>query len=199
MLFGTAIEMDFVGTDNARQDLGIARDQGIDLRAGQVIDRYERFAGASVLALDADLIEDLRALFLVAGPPRALRLLHQDGQALEIRRADLTAAARSLHWARLRFDPEHLLVLAADTQAAPGLLSIMMRAAEAEIVRLWVEGLLGYGVRATAGPLPTSQAGFLDLLRQLQQLDEDDLFQQIETLNNQLSQSRFLEICKLCG
>ena len=31
-----------------------------------------------------------------------------------------------------------------------------------------------------------------------QHLNEDDLFEQIETLNNQLSVSRFQEICKLC-
>ncbi len=152
----------------------------LDLSTGTVVSRYERFQGVSVLQLDGDLIAAAQAILSAGGPVRGLRLRHRDGRAIEIRRAELTAAQRSLHFARLRFDPEHLLVLSADRRAIPGLLSIMMRNTETEIVRVWVDGLLNYGIKSTMNPFPRTQAEFLDIVRELRQLDQNDLLGRLD-------------------
>jgi hypothetical protein len=152
----------------------------IDLRAGGVIDRWERYKGVSALTVDGDLAEVVRALLASNGPVRGLHLRHRDGQRLAIGRAELMTPARSLHWARIRFEPEHLMVLAADRRAVPGLLSIMMRGSETETVRLWVDGLLSYGVKSTMSPFPETQAEFLDIVRELRQLDGNDLLGRLD-------------------
>jgi hypothetical protein len=173
----------------------------LNLPSGKVIDRYERFPGASVLALDGDLIAVMRSLFTADGSALGLRLRHRDGRPLEIRRAEVVTAARSLHWARLRFDPEHLLVLAADRQVVPGLLSIMMRGSETETVRVWVDGLLSYGVQSTMSPFPSNQAEFLDIVRQLRQLDENDLLGRLDIggfANYTIGEGDEMQRCQEC-
>lgn len=152
----------------------------LDARSGAVLDRYQRYEGASVLVVDGAAIEVVRALFATDGPVRALALRHRDDRALEIERAELVTPARSLHWARLRFDPEHMMVLAADRGAVPGLLSIMMRGCETEIVRVWVDGLLKYGIQTTMSPFPETQVEFLDIVRRLRQLDGNDLLGRLD-------------------
>jgi hypothetical protein len=173
----------------------------LNLGAAKVLDRYERFAGASVLALDGDLIAVMRSLFTTDGPVLGLRLRHRDGRALEIRRAELVTATRSLHFARLRFDPEHLMVIAADLRAVPGLLSIMMRSSETETVRVWVDGLLSYGVKSTMSPFPSNQGEFLDIVRQLRQLDENDLLGRLDIggfANYTIGEGDDMQRCQEC-
>jgi hypothetical protein len=151
-----------------------------DLRTGAVLDTYERNRGVSALAVDSDLAEVLRALFTADGPHRGLHLRRRDGRQIDIRRAELVFPARSFHWSRIRFDPEHFMVLSADRGAVPGLLSIMMRSSETETVRVWVDGLLSYGIKSTMSPFPETQAEFLDIVRQLRQLDENDLLGRLD-------------------
>jgi hypothetical protein len=152
----------------------------IDLRAGAVTDHYERYKGVSVLAMDDELVAAVASLFASDGAVCGLRLRHRDGRRLEIGRAELMTAVRSLHWARIRFDPEHLMVLAADRRVIPGLLSIMMRNSETEMVRLWVDGLLSYGVKSTMSPFPETQSEFLDIVRELRQLAGNDLLGRLD-------------------
>jgi hypothetical protein len=173
----------------------------VDLKEGLVLDRYERASGVSVLALDAALVEAVRALFTADGPHRGLALRRRDGQPIEIRRAELATATRSLHWARIRFDPEHLMVLAADRGTVPGLLSIMMRTSETETVRVWVDGLLSYGVKSTMSPFPETQSQFLDIVRQLRQLDENDLLGRLDIggfANYSIGEGDDLQRCQEC-
>jgi hypothetical protein len=173
----------------------------LDLRAGTVIERYDRNQGTSVLAVDDGLIESVRALFSKDGSPRGLRLRHRNGQPIEIRRAELAMPQRSLHWARIRFDPEHLMVLSADRGAVPGLLSIMMRSSETEIVRVWVDGLLSYGIKSTMSPFPETQTEFLDIVRQLRQLDENDLLGRLDIggfANYSIGEGDDMQRCQEC-
>ncbi|HXU32593.1 MAG TPA: hypothetical protein VN851_18655, partial [Thermoanaerobaculia bacterium] len=121
-----------------------------------------------------------RDLFLADGPARGLNLHHRDAKPIEIRRAEIVTPTRSLLWARLNFDPEHLMVVAADRRVIPGLLSIMMRATEVETVRIWVDGLLSYGVKSTMSPFPNTQAEFLDIVRDLRRLDKNDLLGRLD-------------------
>jgi hypothetical protein len=152
----------------------------LDLRQGTVLAQYERYLGVSVLAIDAGLVGAMRALFSAGGAPAGLRLCQRNGQALEIRRAELVTATRSLHWARIRFDPEHLLVVSADRRVVPGLLSIMMRSSEVETVRVWVDGLLTYGIKSTMSPFPETQTEFLEIVRELRTLDGNDLLGRLD-------------------
>jgi hypothetical protein len=173
----------------------------IDLRQGIVIDRYERIAGVSVLAVDDDLVQVMQALFTADGPARGLRLHHRDGRPIDIRRAELVTPSRSLHWARIRFDPDHLMVLSADRRAVPGLLSIMMRGCETEIVRVWVDGLLNYGIKSTMDPFPETQAEFLAIVRELRQLDENDLLGRLDVggfANYPIGEGEDMQRCQEC-
>ena len=173
----------------------------IDARSGALIDRYERHEGVSALAVDDNLVEVVQSLFLGDGPVCALDLRHRDGRPLEVRRADLVTPARSLHWARIRFDPEHLMVLCADRRAVPGLLSIRMRSSETETVRAWVDGLLSYGIKTTMSPFPETQTEFLDIVRQLRQLDPNDLLGRLDLggfANRPVGEGDDMQRCQEC-
>ena len=95
----------------------------VDVRTGAVLDRYERFAGASVIDTGERLVAVLRGLFTTDAPAAPLVVYdREDGQPLELRRAEVVASDRRLHCSRVPFDPEHVLMLSADKRVAQGLL-----------------------------------------------------------------------------
>jgi hypothetical protein len=173
----------------------------LNLRDSKVIDRFERFSGASVLALDSDLLEVVRALFTADGPLLGLHLRHRDGHPLVVQRAEIMTSGRSWHWARLKFDPEHLMVVTADRGVVKGLLSIVMRTTETETVRVWVDGLLRYGVKSTKEPFPRNQQEFLGIVRELRKLDDNDLLGRLDIggfANEPVGEGEDLQRCQEC-
>jgi len=152
----------------------------VDLQSAQITDRYERFQGSSVLAMDEGLVQVVLALFTAEARPLGLFFRYTDGDPVLVRRAEAVTATRSLHWSRVPFDPEHILMLTADRRAVRGLVWNAMRSSETETVRLWVDGLLSYGVKSTMNPFPETQAEFLAIVRDLRQLNENDLLGRLD-------------------
>ncbi|MEP7012146.1 MAG: hypothetical protein ABJC13_17630 [Acidobacteriota bacterium] len=173
----------------------------LDLKAGEVLDRYERFEEVSVVKPDGDLTELVRDLFLANGPARGVNLHHRDVKSIEIRRAEIVTPTRSFLWARLNFDPEHLMVVSADRRVIPGLLAIMMRAIEVETVRIWVDGLLSYGIKSTMSPFPDTQSEFLAIVRDLRRLEKNDLLGRLDLggfANYTVGEGEEMQRCQEC-
>jgi hypothetical protein len=173
----------------------------LDLGSGQVVERYDRFQGASVLSVDDGLTRLLMGLFMPQARPSGLRLRYTSGDAVSVQRAELVTATRSLHWSRVPFDPEHVLVLLADRQAVRGLIWNAMRRSETETVRLWVDGLLNYGVKSTMSPFPETQAEFLSIVKDLRQLHPNDLLGRLDIggfANHAVGEGEDLQRCQEC-
>jgi hypothetical protein len=174
----------------------------VDVRTGTVVDRYERFAGASVIDMGERLVAVLRALFTTDAPAVPLVLYdREDGEPLELRRAEVVATDRRLHCARVPFDPEHVLMLAADKRVAQGLLWTVLKVAETETVRVWVDGLLSYGVPSTMSPFPETQQQFLGIVRELRQLDRNDLLGRLDIggfANHEVGTGEEMQRCMEC-
>ncbi len=152
----------------------------IDLRTGDITERYDRFNDASVLAIDDRLARTLRALLANTGDPSGLHLHYRTGDAIEVKRAELVTRIRSIHWSRIQFDPEHFMVLSVDRTALRGLVWVMIRRSEIEVVRLWVDGLLRYGVKSTMSPFPATNTEFLAIVDELRSLHENDLLGRLD-------------------
>ncbi|HEV7671886.1 MAG TPA: hypothetical protein VGS22_25470 [Thermoanaerobaculia bacterium] len=173
----------------------------IDLADGKILDKYERYANISALGVDDHLIEIVRALFVANAPARGVYLHNRDGEPIEIRRAEIVTSTRSFLWARLNFDPEHLMVVAADRRVVPGLLSIMLRSSEVEIVRVWVDGLLSYGIKSTMSPFPNTQTEFLQIVRDLRRLEKNDLLGRLDLggfANYTVGEGEDMQRCQEC-
>jgi hypothetical protein len=173
----------------------------VDLRAGEIVERYDRFEGASLLAFDAHLARVLSALMGPSSEPVALRIHHRHGSPIEIKRAELVTTTRRVHWSRMQFDPEHLMVLSVDRTALRGLAWVMIRRSEVEVVRLWVDGLLRYGIKSTMSPFPANQNEFLAIVEQLRGLDENDLLGRLDVggfANHVVGEGENLQRCQEC-
>ena len=173
----------------------------VDVAAAKVVERYERFQGASVLALDDGLVKVLLSLFDAGATAQGLDFRYTDGDPIVIRRAEMVTTGRSLHWSRVPFDPEHILMLVADRRAVRGLVWNAMRTSETETVRLWVDGLLNYGVKSTMSPFPETQAEFLSIVRDLRQLHENDLLGRLDIggfANHTIGEGEGLQRCQEC-
>jgi hypothetical protein len=174
----------------------------VDARTGAVLDRYERFAGASVIDTGERLSAVLRAFFTADAPAVPLVVYdREDGAPLELRRAEVVAADRRLHCARVPFDPEHVLMIAADKRVAQGLLWTVLKVAETETVRVWVDGLLAYGVKSTMSPFPETQQEFLGIVRELRQLDRNDLLGRLDIggfANHEVGAGDEMQRCMEC-
>jgi hypothetical protein len=152
----------------------------IDLKSGAILEHGERFQGASVLNIDAQLARMMLALLSDQANQAALQLSYRDGGPIEIRRVELVTHIRTLHWARIQFDPEHVMVLYVDPSASRGLSWVMLRRTEVEVVRLWVDGLLRYGVKSTMSPFPATNSEFLAIVDELRALNENDLLGRLD-------------------
>lgn len=173
----------------------------VDVRSGEIVERYDRFQGASVLAMDEGLVQVLLSLFGAEARPTGLRFRYTDGDPVTIRRAEMVTASRSLHWSRVPFDPEHILMLVADRRAVRGLVWNAMRTSETETVRLWVDGLLSYGVKSTMSPFPETQSEFLAIVKDLRQLHENDLLGRLDIggfANHTIGEGEGMQRCQEC-
>jgi hypothetical protein len=174
----------------------------VDVRTGTVLDRYERFAGASVVDAGERLVAVLRAFFTSDAPAVPLVVYdREDGEPLELRRAEVVGSDRRIHCTRVPFDPEHVLLLAADKRVAQGLLWTVLKVAETETVRVWVDGLLAYGVPSTMSPFPETQQEFLGIVKELRQLDRNDLLGRLDIggfANHEVGTGEELQRCMEC-
>jgi hypothetical protein len=152
----------------------------VDLRTATVVERRERDPDASVLTMDSALARTLAALLKDPTQRLGLRLSYMSGEPIEVRRVELVAPGHIVHWARLPFDPEHLLMLSTDSTALRGVVWMMIRRAEIEVIRLWVDGLLRYGVKSTMSPFPHTQKEFLAIVEELRALHENDLLGRLD-------------------
>jgi len=120
---------------------------------------------------------------------------------VHIRRAEVVTAERSLRWSRVPFDPEHILMLVTDRRAVRGLVWNAMRSSETETVRVWVDGLLSYGVKSTMSPFPETQTEFLAIVRELRQLHENDLLGRLDVggfANRTIGEGEGMQRCQEC-
>ncbi len=152
----------------------------VDLGSGEILERYERFQSATVLAVDARLGRLIQGFFSNHVEALGLRLKYLSGETIEVRRAELVTRLRSLHWARMQFDPEHLLVVNVEHSAMRGLVWNQMRKSEIETVRVWVDGLLRYGIKSTMSPFPETQSEFLAIVGELRGLHDNDLLGRLD-------------------
>jgi hypothetical protein len=147
----------------------------VDTERRAVIDTYRRYDDTSVIELDDQLANIVCELFSADGHAPALHLHSRQGEPLQIKRAQLTGETRTQFWARMSFDPEHLLTVTADQKAIQGLVWIAINHGLNNIVRLWVDGLLNYGMQTTMEPFPRTQVEFLQIVDELRKLDANDL------------------------
>jgi hypothetical protein len=92
---------------------------------------------------------------------RTLQLNSRQRARLQVKRAQLTGQSRTQFWARMSFDPEHLLMVTADQKAIQGLVWIAINHGLNNVVRIWVDGLLSYGIETAMEPFPRTQVEFL--------------------------------------
>jgi len=71
-------------------------------------------------------------------------------------------------------------VLSVERSALRGLVWVMIRRSEIEVVRLWVDGLLRYGIKSTMSPFPATQNEFLAIVDDLHGLHENDLLGRLD-------------------
>jgi hypothetical protein len=173
----------------------------IDDNSGAVADRYSRYGEPSALALDDGFSTAVRSLTSASAAPPSLRFKNRQGDALEIRSAEIATARESFYWSRLPFDPEHLVLLRADRRAVRALLWLALRNTRTETVRLWVDGLLDYGVPSTMEPFPKTQTEFLAIVNQLGQLHENDLLGRLDLggfANYTIGEGDGMQRCQEC-
>lgn len=151
----------------------------VDLASGAVLERHERFRGSEVVVGDR-LAAAMQALFSGTHPPPGLVLETRAGDPIEVKRAQIVSRLQSVHWTRVQYDPEHLLVLTAEPNVHRGLVWSSLRDREVEVVRLWVDGLLSYGIPSTMSPFPQTQREFLEIVENLRGLDENDLLGRLD-------------------
>lgn len=151
----------------------------VDIERRQLLDTYHRYDDTSIVELDGQFATVVGELFAKEGDIPALRLNDRKGQPLLTLRAQLTGERRTQYWARVQFDPEHLLMVVADQKAIQGLVWIAINHGLNDIVRLWVDGLLSYGIDTVMTPFPQTQSEFLEIVDELGKLHEYDLMSRL--------------------
>lgn len=169
--------------------------------SGASLDRYTRHGEPSVVAVDDEFAASVRSLTAGAGAAATLRFRYRGGEPAEVRSAEIATARESLYWSRLPFDPEHLVFLRADRSAVRALLWLALRNTRTETLRMWVDGLLEYGVPSTMEPFPKTQAEFLAIVNQLGQLHENDLLGRLDIggfANYTIGEGEGMQRCQEC-
>jgi hypothetical protein len=151
----------------------------VDLEQREILDTYRRYDDVSIVSLDSQLASVVSALLSNGGDIVPLRLNDRKGAELLTWRAQLTGETRSHYWARLPFDPDHFLMVAADQKAIQGLVWIAMNHCVNDVVRLWVDGLLNYGIETAMQPFPRTQNEFLGIVAELGKLPKNDLLNRL--------------------
>jgi hypothetical protein len=147
----------------------------VDTTRRAVIDIYRRYDDISVVNLDEQLASVVSDLFSADANAPALLLNSRQNVRLQVKRAQLTGESRTQFWARMSFDPDHLMMVTADQKAIQGLVWIAINHGLNNIVRLWVDGLLNYGIETAMEPFPRTQVEFLQIVDELRRLDVHDL------------------------
>jgi hypothetical protein len=173
----------------------------VDTERRTITDSYRRYDDQSVVSFDAQLAGSVSDLFASDGSVPALQLNSRDRQRLQIKRAQLSGETRTQFWARMAFDPEHLLMVTADQKAIQGLVWIAINHSLNNIVRIWVDGLLNYGMETTMEPFPRTQVEFLQIVDDLRKLDANDLTSRLVIggfANHTVGEGENLQRCQEC-
>lgn len=173
----------------------------VDIERRALLDTYRRYDDTSIVSLDERLAAMVSDLFSREGKLPALQLSDRKGQLLTTLRAQLTGERRTQYWARMPFDPEHILLVTADQKAIQGLVWIAINHGLNDIVRLWVDGLLSYGIDTLMQPFPKTQTEFLGIVAELGKLHEADLMNRLIVggfANHGVGEGENLQRCQEC-
>lgn len=173
----------------------------VDVEQRALLDSYRRYDGVSIIEFDEASIRLVSELFSQDGPIPALRLSDRKGGELEAVRAQLTGETRTQYWARLPFDPEHLVTVMADQKTIQGLVWIAINQCVNNVIRIWVDGLLNYGIDTIMAPFPHTQAEFLAIVDDLGNLDRNDLMNRLIIggfANHTIGAGEGLQRCQEC-
>lgn len=173
----------------------------VENESGEILDRYGRYGEPSQVVLDGEFGASIKALVKPEGAPLRLALRYRNGESIEIRSAEIATERESLYWSRVPFDPEHLVILRADRRAVRALLWLALRNIRTETLRMWVDGLLEYGVPSTMEPFPETQAEFLAIVNELGQLHENDLLSRLDLggfANYTVGEGEGMQRCQEC-
>jgi hypothetical protein len=148
----------------------------LDARTGRFAHIYRGHADRSEFAFDDAMAAVLSQFFNPSAPPAPAVFNNRSGERLPILSTQLSTATRLRSWSALSFDPDHLLFVIADRQVAhQGLVLNMLNRASDDTVRIWVDGLLQFGIDPIIEPFPQAQHEFLAIVDQLRALHENDL------------------------
>lgn len=173
----------------------------VDVESGELIDHYRRYDDPSNLNLQQDVADVAQSLFTAQGQARELFFEDRDGNKSPFMRMQLSGANRSYFWARLAFDNEHILMVTADNQAIQGLVWIAINNGLNNVVRIWVDGLLEYGVESTMEPFPETQNEFLKIVDDLGDLEKNDLLSRLNIggfANYTVGKGEDMQRCQEC-
>jgi hypothetical protein len=151
----------------------------IDLEQRKLLETYRRYDDVSNVNLDSQLVSVVCGLLSTQSDPVPLRLNDRKGEELLTLRAQLTGRTRTHYWARMPFDLDHFLMVAADQKAIQGLVWIAINQCLNDVVRLWVDGLLNYGIETAMAPFPKTQSEFLGIVDELGKLHKNDLLNRL--------------------
>ena len=173
----------------------------VDVRQRELLDSYRRYDDASIVSLDEKLVSVVSELFSNEGKVPPLCLNDRKGNPLLTLRAQLSGETRTHFWARMPFDLDHILMVAADQKAIQGLVWIAINHGLNDVVRLWVDGLLNYGIETAMEPFPKTQKEFLAVVDELAKLHKNDLLNRLVIggfANHGVGEGEDLQRCQEC-
>jgi len=163
---------------------------------------YKRYGDRSEFAFDDAMAQVISQFFHRAAPRVPASFMRRSGEPMSILTTQLSTASRLRNWSALSFDPEHLLFVIADRQIAhQGLVLSLLNRATDDMVRVWADGLLAFGIDPMIEPFPKTQTEFLAIVEDLRGLHENDLIGRLRIggfTNYTMGEGEDIQRCQEC-